>query len=66
MQRVITAFERDDHGDWRVLLDCGHRQHVRHRPPYINRPWVLSEAGRRGKLGASINCRQCDLEQEAG
>ncbi|HVT37151.1 MAG TPA: DUF3565 domain-containing protein [Nevskiaceae bacterium] len=23
-------------------LECGHRQHVRHQPPGINRPWVTT------------------------
>lgn len=60
MHRAITGFGIDDLGDPFAWLDCGHRQHVRHKPPFTNRPWVLSEQGRRGKLGALLNCRRCD------
>lgn len=31
--RRIVGFDRDEEGDWVALLECGHRQHVRHRPP---------------------------------
>ena len=42
MNRPITGFRRDDHGDWTALLSCGHAQHVRHTPPFTNRPWVTT------------------------
>jgi tellurite resistance-related uncharacterized protein len=60
MQRAIIDFGRDDEGDWYALLDCAHRQHVRHRPPFTNRPWVMSAAGRAGKLGEQLDCLRCD------
>ncbi|WP_111497102.1 MULTISPECIES: DUF3565 domain-containing protein [Marinobacter] len=60
MQRHVTAFYRDDEGDWVARLDCGHGQHMRHRPPFINRPWVTSEAGRRAHLGDRLDCLKCD------
>ena len=25
---------------------CGHRQHVRHNPPFVTRPWTVTAAGR--------------------
>ena len=60
MKRPITGFDIDDQGDWVALLNCGHRQHVRHRPPFTNRPWVTSEEGRKGRLGETLNCVRCD------
>ena len=60
MQQAITSFRQDDEGHWVADLACGHGQHVRHRPPFIERPWVLSEAGRRTKIGTLLACRLCD------
>jgi tellurite resistance-related uncharacterized protein len=60
LKRPITGFDTDEEGDWRAILGCGHRQHVRHRPPFIDRPWVIAEEGRRGKLGAELECVRCD------
>jgi hypothetical protein len=40
-------------------LECGHGQHVRHNPPWQVRPWVQTEAGRREKLGTSLDCLLC-------
>lgn len=60
MKRPIAGFDLDEEGDWRAILSCGHRQHVRHRPPFINRPWVTTDEGRRGKLGAELDCVRCD------
>lgn len=64
MQRKIVDYHRDEAGDWVAELDCGHNQHVRHRPPFINRPWVETAEGRLEKLGLVLNCLLCD-EQEA-
>lgn len=41
-------------------LACGHRRHVRHQPPFHSRPWVLTEEGRRTRLGATLNCLDCE------
>ncbi len=35
-------------------------QHVRHDPPWINRPWVLTPQGRAQTLGKTLNCKTCD------
>src|SRR5690606_18762881 len=51
-ESAITGFEQDDDGEWVALLACGHRQHVRHRPPWQERAWVTTERGRREHLGA--------------
>jgi tellurite methyltransferase len=60
MQRPITGFQMDEHGDWVAFLSCGHRQHVRHNPPFFERPWVNTDQGRREKLGALLDCVQCE------
>lgn len=60
MERAITGFHQDEQGDWVADLTCGHGQHVRHRPPWQLRPWVLIEEGRRAHLGVILDCRRCD------
>ena len=60
MKRSITGFQLDPEGDWIADLDCGHGQHVRHRPPFINRPWTESGAGRDAMLGTDLECVRCD------
>ena len=60
MKRAITGFRLDDLGDWVADLDCGHGQHVRHRPPFVNRPWVVSDTGRETMLGTELDCVRCD------
>jgi tellurite methyltransferase len=58
--RRITGFHQDDKGDGVAELDCLHSQHVRHRPPFQDRPWVLTEAGRTERLGTELDCPLCD------
>jgi len=60
MERPITRFGHDDTGDWIATLSCGHLQHVRHIPPFINRSWVTTEQGRKSKIGRALNCVRCD------
>jgi hypothetical protein len=60
MKQRIVRFEQDEAGDWRAQLACGHYQHVRHQPPLMSRPWVLTEAGRTSKIGMELNCQKCD------
>ena len=60
MHRTITGFRLDELRDWVAELDCGHGQHVRHRPPFVNRPWVVTESGRESMLGAALDCVRCD------
>jgi tellurite methyltransferase len=60
MQRNMTGFHLDEHGDWVAELDCGHGQHVRHKPPFQLRPWVTTKEGRDGKLGQALPCVRCD------
>jgi tellurite resistance-related uncharacterized protein len=60
MQRPMTGFTTDADGHWVALLGCGHRQHVRHDPPLVERPWVTTAEGRRGRLGRTLDCVRCD------
>lgn len=60
MDRRIVGFHADDEGDWVAELGCGHRQHVRHRPPFQVRPWVVDAEGRAGRVGTSLPCVPCD------
>ncbi len=60
MKQKIVGYNKDEENDWRAKLECGHFQHVRHKPPLISREWVLSEVGRKEKLGAELNCKKCD------
>lgn len=64
MNRRMLSFLQDEAGDWIAELDCGHRRHVRHRPPLAERPWVLSQAGRQARLGTLIECLYCRAEAE--
>ena len=57
--RRILGFARDADGDWVARLDCGHRRHIRHRPPLADYPWIADAAGRAGKIGAEIECERC-------
>lgn len=60
MKRPIIRFGHDDIGDWVATLSCGHLQYVRHTPPFINRPWITTETGRKSKIGKMLNCVRCD------
>ncbi|HVL00424.1 MAG TPA: DUF3565 domain-containing protein [Dongiaceae bacterium] len=60
MQQPITGFHQDDEQHWVAELACGHYQHVRHSPPWFERPWVISEAGRTSMLGSCLECKKCD------
>ncbi len=60
MIRSIVGFHADADGDWVAELSCYHRQHVRHRPPFQERAWVLDEAGRAARVGTPIECPLCD------
>ena len=60
MDQPIVGFHLDEHGDWVAQLACGHFQHVRHDPPWTNRPWTQTPAGRDSALGQTLACRKCD------
>lgn len=60
MKQSIVAYHKDDEGHWVADLVCGHFQHVRHNPPMVSRPWVLTEQGRDKMLGYELECVKCD------
>jgi hypothetical protein len=60
VERIIDGFHQDDHGEWVAELSCLHGQHVRHRPPFQDRPWVTTADGRAGRVGSAIECPLCD------
>ena len=60
MQRGIVGFHQDEDGDWVAELSCLHNQHVRHHPPFQQRPWVLDESQRAARIGAELDCPLCD------
>jgi hypothetical protein len=38
MTRKIAGFHPNDVGDWVAVLECGHGRHMRHKPPWEDRP----------------------------
>jgi len=60
MERRIVGFHQDEEQHWVADLECGHTQHVRHNPPWINRPWVTTQQGRANALGATLDCKKCE------
>ena len=60
MRRAIVGFHRDAEHHWVAELDCGHFQHVRHSPPWTNRPWVTTPQGRERAIGRLLQCKKCD------
>src|SRR5690606_27430989 len=57
--RTMLSFERAADGEWTVALDCGHRRHVRHRPPLSSYPWIDDPEGRAAHVGQLIECERC-------
>jgi hypothetical protein len=60
MKHPIAGYHQDEEGHWVAELTCGHNQHLRHMPPWVNRPWVATPEGRRAKIGVRLECRKCD------
>jgi hypothetical protein len=63
MDKRITGYHLDELQDWVAELECGHNQHVRHNPPWINRPWVVDAEGRKRMLGRKLACKKCDAHE---
>lgn len=59
----ILDFRQDERGDWVAVLSCGHTQHVRHRPPWQNRPWVLDPQQRQARQGSFFPCGWCAMDR---
>lgn len=60
MKQEIAGYHKDEENHWVAELVCGHFQHVRHDPPWVSRPWVITEQGRQNMLGFELNCKKCD------
>ncbi|MBT5872795.1 MAG: DUF3565 domain-containing protein [Candidatus Latescibacteria bacterium] len=60
MKQTIIGYHRDEREDWVAELSCGHGSHVRHEPPFADRPWVVTVAGRQSMLGFSLECLKCE------
>jgi tellurite resistance-related uncharacterized protein len=60
VERTIVGFTQDEAGDWVAHLACHHRQHVRHAPPFRDRPWVLDDEARAAHVGTALDCPLCD------
>lgn len=59
IERRISGFHQDAEHHWVAELECGHNQHVRHDPPWQNRPWVQTAAGRAQAIGRLLGCVKC-------
>jgi len=62
MKQKIASFKQDELQHWVANLTCGHTQHVRHDPPWQERPWVISAQGRSEKIGYELDCVECDAK----
>lgn len=60
IERRIVGFHQDELGDWVADLECGHGQHVRHDPPWRERPWVMRADTRSTAIGSVLLCKKCD------
>lgn len=60
IERRIVGFHQDELGDWVADLECGHGQHVRHDPPWRERPWVMHADTRNAAIGTVLLCKKCD------
>ena len=67
IDRCILGLEPESGDSVVAVLDCGHRRHIRHRPPLESHPWILDPAGRAARIGQRIECGRCEqLELPAG
>jgi hypothetical protein len=65
VKQAMVGFHQDEEGHWVARLACGHHQHVRHQPPFVNRPWVVTAAGRSAMRGRVLECKKCDRGEPA-
>lgn len=64
--RRIVGFHQDAEQHWVADLECGHTQHVRHDPPWQQRPWVVTAAGRSAYIGTVLQCVVCGACEVGG
>jgi hypothetical protein len=60
MKQPIVGYHLDEEGVWVARLQCRHQQHIRHNPPLVSRPWVLTPEGREQFIGFELECKKCD------
>jgi hypothetical protein len=60
VERRIVGFHQGHDGHWVADLECGHTQHVRHDPPWINRTWTTTAERRVATVGKCLACKKCD------
>jgi hypothetical protein len=48
VKQKIEGFQLDGEGHWVADLTCGHTQHMRHQPPWMERPWGLTPEPMKG------------------
>ena len=65
-ERKIVGFRQDQQDDWVAYLECGHTQHVRHNPPWMNRSWVMTDEGRQSRIGTALVCKKCEEMPDSG
>jgi hypothetical protein len=63
IRRKIVGFHLDERKDGVAELECGHPQHVRHNPPWMNREWVTTAKGGAEYLGHELMCKACGAGQ---
>ncbi len=63
MKREIIDFTKDEEGYWTAILTCGHKQHVRHNPPWQIRLWTQTPEGRQKFIGFSLFCKKCEQSE---
>jgi hypothetical protein len=60
VKQKIVGYFQEKKTVWVADLACGHHQHIRHNPPFVNRPWVLTKEGRDSFLGFELTCKECE------
>jgi hypothetical protein len=64
--RKIIGFQQDQQNVWVAQLECGHTLHMRHNPPWVTRPWVITSEGRQSHFGMTVVCNKCEPERASG
>ena len=60
VQRKSIGLHQDEVQDGVADVACGHQQHVRHTPPWVKRPRVVSPEGRRSRFEYALDCADCE------
>ncbi|WP_290650605.1 DUF3565 domain-containing protein [Aquisalimonas sp.] len=60
MRRAIIDFHTDEEDHWVADLECGHTQHVRHRPRGSSGNGSPTPEGRASMLGYRLWYKRCE------